>query len=77
MPLCNHSTLELLPGKKSRVRCRHCHLIIEADELGDGCCPECFEADGRKRYEFEELPETDNDIARYRCADCGIIVESE
>ena len=30
-------------------------VTITADELGDGYCPECFESQGEKRYEFEEL----------------------
>jgi rubrerythrin len=74
---CNHSELELLPEKKNRLRCRHCHLSIEADELGDGYCPECFEMQGKKRYDFEEMDTVETGTARYRCEECGIIIETE
>ncbi|MBW2100986.1 MAG: hypothetical protein JRG68_09615 [Deltaproteobacteria bacterium] len=74
---CNHSKLELLPQKKDKLRCRHCHLTIGADELGDGCCPECFEIHGKKRYDFEEIDTGETGTARYRCEECGIIIETE
>jgi hypothetical protein len=77
MNSCNHGTLELLPEKKNRRRCRYCHLTIDVDELGDGCCPECFEIDGKKRYDFEEMEAAEKGLARYRCLACGIIVENE
>lgn len=51
-------------------------MTIEADELRDGYCPECFEMDGGKRYEFEEINGENNGQARYRCLGCGAIVES-
>lgn len=76
MSACSHTTLELLPGKKKKVRCRHCHLTIESEELGEGCCPECFEVDGSRRYDFEELETAEKDNIRYRCEECGVIVES-
>jgi Zn finger protein HypA/HybF involved in hydrogenase expression len=77
MTSCNHGTLELLPEKKNRLRCRHCHLTINVDELGDSYCPECFEVDGKKRYEFEEIEAAESGVARYRCLGCGILIESE
>jgi hypothetical protein len=77
MTLCRHATLELLPVKKGKIRCLHCHLTIAADELGDGYCPECFEVHGRKRYEFEPMKDPVPEVARYRCVDCGIIVSTE
>jgi hypothetical protein len=52
-------------------------LTIKADELGDGYCPECFERDGSKRYEFEEMEAAEGKITRYRCEECGVIIESE
>jgi hypothetical protein len=76
MTACLHASLELLPEKKKRVRCRHCHLTMDAEELGDACCPECFEIRGEKRYEFEEIPATAERGARYRCEECGAIIES-
>ncbi len=77
MTSCNHTTLELIPGRQNRMRCRHCHWTISVDELGDGYCPECFEIDGKKRYEFEEVKAGEGDITRYRCEDCGVVIESK
>ncbi len=77
MTSCNHTTLELLPEKKKRLRCRHCHLTINVDELGDGYCPECFETHGQNRYEFEEMEEIERKTVRYICEDCGVVIESE
>lgn len=74
MPLCNHSTLELLPERKKTVRCRHCHLTLSAAELGDGFCPECFETSGSKRYEFEEVITVASASVRYRCEECGAVI---
>jgi hypothetical protein len=74
--VCNHSTLELLPERKKTLRCRHCHLTIAADDLGDGYCPECFDASGNKRYDFDELETVETGVARYRCEECGAIIKS-
>jgi len=71
---CAHRTLVLLPGEKARLRCRQCHLTIRSDELGSGYCPECYEADGTKRFEFEEVAASASDSARYRCEECGVII---
>ena len=76
MTSCNHIALELLPERKKTLRCRHCHLTITGEELGDGFCPECFETSGTKRYEFEEMETPESRIARYRCEDCGAIIKS-
>lgn len=73
---CKHKRLVLLPEEKKRLRCRRCHLTIEADELDEGHCPECFEVDGKRLYDFEEILPDKSDAARYRCEDCGLIVES-
>ena len=43
MPACSHEVLTLMPPPGARLRCRHCHLTITAQELGSGCCPECLE----------------------------------
>jgi hypothetical protein len=77
MPSCSHDQLELLPEKKQRVRCRHCHLTISEQELGDGFCPECYEKSGDKRYDFEPLPVDHDGPARYRCEQCGIIIDTD
>jgi hypothetical protein len=75
MASCPHGTLELLPERKTTLRCRHCHLTISGEELGDGFCPECFERSGTKRYEFEHWA-TEGGGARYRCEECGAIIKS-
>jgi rubrerythrin len=74
MSPCNHTLLELLQTRKRTLRCRQCHLTIDAEELGDNPCPECFERSGKRHFEFDEL-ETINEGATYRCEDCGIIVK--
>lgn len=75
MAACNHKTLELLPERKKRLRCRNCHLTIDGEDLADGYCPECFEISGEKHYDFEEMESLDAGIARYRCEECGAIVK--
>lgn len=77
MTSCDHSKLILLAETKNKVRCLHCHLTIGADELGKGHCPECFETNGMKRYDFEEIPPPAEEKARYRCEACGIIIGDE
>lgn len=76
MTSCKHSILALLPEKKKLLRCRRCHLRISADELGKGHCPECFEMSGEKEYDFEEITAEETGKARYRCEECGVIIES-
>ncbi len=77
MSSCKHSILDLLPVKKNVLRCRYCHLTIKADELGESYCPECYEINGNKQFDFEEVAKGDNGRAKYRCEDCGLIVESD
>jgi len=69
--------LVLLPDEKTKLRCRHCHLVITPEELQGGCCPECYETQGRKLYDFEETGAGDIGKTRYRCEDCGAIIEVE
>jgi rubrerythrin len=76
MVACAHATLELLPERRTTLRCRYCHLTIAGEELRDGFCPECFEISGTKRYEFEEMAATEGRGARYRCEECGAIIKS-
>jgi predicted RNA-binding Zn-ribbon protein involved in translation (DUF1610 family) len=73
--LCRHLKLVLLPENESRLQCKQCHLTIKKDELGEEYCPECFEIFGRKRYDFKEIPALGNGTVKYRCEDCGVIVE--
>lgn len=74
MTSCRHLQLLLLPPEGNRLRCRHCHLTISAEELQGGYCPECHAASGRKNYDFEEIPPA-NPRTRYRCEQCGVIIE--
>jgi len=76
MSACKHSTLELIPERKSTVRCKHCHLTLSADDLGDGYCPECFDSTGTKRYDFELLSNAGSNVVRYRCEECGAIINA-
>jgi rubrerythrin len=74
MVSCPHSALELLPARKRTLRCRYCHLTIDGADVEDGCCPECLEKSGQRRYEFEELKTSGG--AAYRCEECGAIIKS-
>ncbi len=74
---CNHSKLTLIPEKKNRLRCRVCHLTIKADDLGDSYCPECFEIDKIKQYDFEELEAEQSGTIKYRCEQCGVMIKCE
>ncbi len=77
MSSCKHSNLALIPPQdSSRLRCRHCHLTLKAEELGDGFCPECFEERGKKHYDFDQIETETSSATRYRCEDCGVIIES-
>ena len=76
MAACKHTTLELIPERKSTVRCKHCHLTMSADELDDGYCPECFDGSGAKRYDFESISNASGNVVRYRCEECGVIITS-
>jgi len=76
MVSCSHTALELLPERKHTIRCRHCHLTLDAEELGDGGCPECYDRLGERRYDFEEIKMPAGSAARYRCEECGAIIES-
>jgi hypothetical protein len=76
MTSCTHRQLVLLREKHNRLRCRHCHLTINADDLTSRYCPECFETSRTKRYDFEEIVTVATGIVRYRCEECGIIIET-
>ncbi len=74
---CFHKNLVLISEIPDRLRCSHCHLTISSEELGDSCCPECYESTGKKHYEFERVSNNQKEITRYRCEDCGTIIETE
>ncbi len=75
MNRCHHTALELLPERKSTLRCRHCHLTMAGEELADRFCPECFATSGVRRYDFDEIA-MPRSGARYKCEECGAIIES-
>jgi rubrerythrin len=77
MTSCKHRKLVLLPEKKHKLRCKHCHLSIDTEELGDSYCPECFETKGRKLYDFQEIVSESKETIQYRCEECGILIESD
>ncbi|HEU20465.1 MAG TPA: hypothetical protein ENO00_14005 [Deltaproteobacteria bacterium] len=77
MTSCRHLSLALLPDKKNMLRCRHCHLTINADDLHERYCPECYEVHGRKHYDFETIEAAETEKVRYRCEQCGVIIETE
>jgi predicted RNA-binding Zn-ribbon protein involved in translation (DUF1610 family) len=76
MSSCKHSALELLPERKSALRCRRCHLSISTEELGDGFCPECFDTTGARNYDFESVTNPGASTVRYRCEECGAIIST-
>jgi len=74
---CNHQQISLIQADiKERYKCRHCHLTITSDELGqNGFCPECYETTGRKNHDFDAVETVNSDKVRYRCDGCGVIIE--
>jgi Zn finger protein HypA/HybF involved in hydrogenase expression len=75
MTTCRHKNLVRLPGSKKKLRCKHCHLTIDSDELESDYCPECMEIRGIKNRDFEEIEPENNGIETYRCEDCGALIE--
>ena len=75
MKSCTHKNLALLPRQTKKVRCRICHLVIAEDDLAGGYCPECYDVDGVKRTEFEQVLPDETEPVRYRCERCGAIIE--
>ncbi|MBN1846949.1 MAG: hypothetical protein JW932_00030 [Deltaproteobacteria bacterium] len=67
--------MSLINQTDNKLRCRHCHLTIDETELGRGCCPECLEVHGIRRRDFETLEQENDGKVRYRCDDCGAIIE--
>jgi predicted RNA-binding Zn-ribbon protein involved in translation (DUF1610 family) len=77
MHACKHHHLLLVHQRPHKLRCQHCHLTIDAGELTHRYCPECFERRGKKRYDFEEVKETNTAIIQYRCEDCGVMIDDQ
>ncbi len=74
MDACAHSHIVVVMDSIRRLRCRHCHLTLKPNELVHGYCPECYEIDGQKRDEFEEIQAPGGDETSYRCEDCGALL---
>lgn len=72
---CAHKTLQVLKPPEPRIRCLHCHLTLDRNDLADGCCPECIEVSGRRREAFEEVNAGQTSAPQYRCDECGILIE--
>ena len=72
---CRHRELVLLPPSGKKLRCRHCHLTIGQEELANGHCPECYEAYGLKRRDFEQLKSDGDGQIRYCCEKCGAVID--
>lgn len=75
MAVCSHKTLILLAENEDRLRCRHCHLVISAEELGNGDCPECRSVRGERRRDFDRITPGTGETVRYRCQACGASIE--
>ena len=73
---CKHQRLVLLTPKGEKLRCRHCDLTLDKEELTTDFCPECYEVNGVKRSDFEEIGTKDDGIERYSCEECGLIITS-
>ena len=74
---CPHTHLTVLSDTRPKVRCRHCHLTIDADELSDSYCPECYETTGYKKFDFDDVVSATSKMIRYKCEDCGVVIEND
>jgi len=75
MTACKHHKLELIEPPKDKLRCTYCHLVISKEELANGHCPECYHLRGVRHYEFEEVAAKQGPAVRYRCEECGAVIE--
>ena len=74
MQTCRHQNLVLLDPKGAKLRCRHCHLTIEREEMAEDFCPECHEVYGVKRSDFEQLEPENQGKILYACEKCGAVI---
>jgi len=72
---CKHPQLVLVPKSAAKVRCKHCHLTMSKEELGEQCCPECLAERGVRHYDFEELKQAEDEPTVYRCETCPLTIE--
>ncbi len=77
MDKCRHQKLVLVILNKNKLRCTHCHLTINEDELDTDFCPECWETDRVKRRDFEKVEQKDSKTDTYRCEECGVEIKAE
>jgi Zn finger protein HypA/HybF involved in hydrogenase expression len=75
MDECVHKNLVLMNQDKNKLRCIHCHLTINEEELETDFCPECWETDRIKRSDFEKVEQKYTDTCTYRCEGCGVEVK--
>lgn len=77
MSTCRHQNLVLIKQDKNKLRCKHCHLTINEDDLDSDFCPECWETGRIRRREFEKVEQKDYDTDTYRCESCGVEVKTK
>ena len=77
MDNCPHTKLTVINQSQQKLRCRHCHLTIDAVELAQSYCPECYETSGDKMFDFDAVASEDSNVMRYKCEDCGTLLEYE
>ena len=77
MDKCRHQNLVLIKPDKNKLRCTHCHLTINEDELETGFCPECWETERIKRRDFEKVEQKESETDTYRCEGCGVEIKPE
>jgi hypothetical protein len=76
MKPCRHQELVLLKRAEKKLRCRRCHLTLDASELKQGNCPECLEVRGVRHRDFEEWELPGDEAVLYRCERCGAFIET-
>ena len=77
MSTCRHQKLVLIKQDKNKLRCTHCHLTINEEDLDSDFCPECWETDRIRRRDFKKIDQKENDSDTYRCEGCGVEVRTE
>ncbi len=66
----------LTENDEAKIRCRRCHLTLNESDLKGGCCPECMAERGERNYDFEAILTNPSAKIRYRCEQCGILIEN-
>jgi predicted RNA-binding Zn-ribbon protein involved in translation (DUF1610 family) len=76
MDECRHQKLLLIKEDKTKLRCTHCHLTINEEELETDFCPECWETEGIRRRDFEKVEQKICKTDMYRCESCGAEIKT-